>query len=236
MNEPVKLTSYDGDVYRVFSTAYPTQELLDDLLENPDERNALKPFYYAEAQPERMDRLERIMQRSASAIIQEEISAKFNPDNWYASRYSDGTWSVLYSAELPRTALAESLYHKRKFYREEIDKRSVQIDLREVQLQLYSEMAVDLTIDKTLDHAKLAYKDESGYPYCQDLVRRYFKAKAELLRTPSARDHGGICVPIFQRNVIRKDSDHLRYYKCVFLEDRIDIFTTQKRTWLKEVD
>ena len=103
MNEPIRLEPYEGDVFRAFSTAYPSQELMDDLVDTTKEQETLKPFYYQDPEPSAMDRLERILQRSVAQIIQDEISEKFNPQNWYASRYSDGTWGVLYTAESRQT-------------------------------------------------------------------------------------------------------------------------------------
>jgi hypothetical protein len=175
-------------------------------------------------QPETMDRLERILQRSTQEIIQEGISSKFKPENWYQTRYSDGTWAVLYTAEAPQTARAESLYHKRRFMAEELAQGPVQIDLRLVQLYSESENCSDLLENHELDRARLVSEDESGYPYCQDLARKYRQVGAELLRTPSARDRDGVCVPIFQRTVIKKDYGHLEYIKCVLSIDRTEIF------------
>lgn len=227
MSEPVKLTTYQGDVFRAFSTAYPTQELLDDLLEDPADRDTLKPLYYTPDFPEDMDRIERVIRRSVRAIIQDEIKAKFQPQKWYPSRFSDGTWPVLYSAEDDVTARAESLFYKRRFMKEEIEKGPVTIDLRIVRLFVNSEKSIDLTRLKKLNFSKLTSQDELGYPYCQKLAREYRKKNAELFRSHSARHKEGICVPIFNRNAIEKDYGHLEYLKCIFQDDRTEIFSPE---------
>lgn len=225
MSAPAKLVSYHNSVFRVFSTAHPTQDLLDDLLENDAEREVLKPLFYSASVPASMDRLERVLQRSTQEIVQKEIQSKFTPEKWSVSRFSDGTWPVLYSAETPQTAEAESLHHRKKFYREELEKAPVSIDLCRVELSISTKCAVDLTtID--LDKSKLTSIDESGYPYCQRLAKAYRKSQAQLLRSYSARDLDGICVPIFDRQIIAKDSGPLNYLKVVFYPNRsTEVFT-----------
>lgn len=110
---------------------------------------------------------------------------------------------------------------------EELRQGPVQIDLRLVRLYVESKCCGDLLKNRKWDRAKLVLEDEAGYPYCQDLAKQYQQAGAELLRTPSARDQDGICVPIFQRRVIKKDYGHLEYLKCVLYADRTEIFATK---------
>jgi hypothetical protein len=235
MNAPAKsitfifdFVAYDRNVFRAFSTAYPSQELFDDLLENAHEREALKPNYYCENFPETMDRLERVLGRSTDQIIQEEISSKFLPGNWYKSRYSDGTFPVLYAAENQETAVEESLYHKRIFMKEEVARGPVSLDLKVISLHLITPKAVDLTIQKDLDPNQLMSQEkpgeESGYPYCQDIANQCRDKGAQLLRAASARRDKGICTPIFDRTAIKKDRGHLLCVKCVLGKDGNEVY------------
>lgn len=225
MKEPVSFSPYQNEVFRVFSTAHPSQELLNDLLEDPAEIELLKPLYYSEKEPASMDRLERILQRSANEIIQKEISSKFEPENWYVSRFSDGTWGVLYSAETAETAQAESIYHKRNFYHEELKKEPVTFDLCQAVLSVKSDHMVDLTKDKNLDQSKLTSQTTSGYPYCQKIAKNLIAQSTQLIRTSSARHPTGICTPIFDRSVILKDTGPINYIKVVFYQEETEIFS-----------
>jgi RES domain-containing protein len=223
-NVPVKLIPYHREVFRAFATIQPAQDLLDDLLETPKEQQSLESFYYLDEISPGMLPVERVFRRSDQQIIQEEISSKFQPQNWYASRYSDGTWAVLYSAEAEETALRECLFHKRKLYWEELQKKSIKVDLKLVELEVQSNYSQDLLQTSGLDHIKLTSKDESGYSYCQSLAQYFLKQGGKSLRAPSARHEGGICVPIFAIEVVKKDKGHLRYVVGVLSLEGVEIF------------
>ena len=229
MNELVEFIHYDREVFRAFSSAHPSQDLFDDLLPDRKDQEIVKPFYYPEETGPISSPTERVFRHSDQKEIQQEISSKFKPENWYASRYSDGTWGVLYSAELQETAVAESLYHKRNFYREEIEQKPLQIDLRVVRLKLKSSFCVDLLSDGELDREKLCSKDESGYPYCQNLGKKYRQGGAQLLRTPSARLENAVCVPIFDPKTVKEDYGHLKYLKCILGKEETEIYEVVPR-------
>lgn len=223
MKEPVKFISYRKAVYRNFATVTPSQNLVDDLVEDPLEREVLGKFFYSpenlKAQP-----VERVLERSLVSFIQEHINPLFTPKRWRSSRFSDGTWPVLYSAEDEETCLNEVVYHLvHHFYREEIKAGPVLVDRRVVKLNVTSKTAVDLTESKW-DQARLASVDESVYPYCQQTAKTCRAAGAELLKTHSSRQKNGICIPILDRQVISKDEGHLRYIKLVLQEEGVQVF------------
>ena len=227
---PADFIKYQGEVFRGFLTVQPSQGLLDDLVESPKEEEALEAFYYLDEISPKMPPVERVFRRSEQRVIQSEISSKFNPKKkWYASRYSDGTWGVLYSAEDEDVALHECLFHKRKFYWEELQGRTIQIDLKIALLGLETDWCKDLTQDFGLDHDKLNSKDESGYPYCQKLAKKYREKGAKILRTPSARHEEGVCVPIFDPQIVHKDKGHLKYIKIVLARDSAEVFEGRKK-------
>jgi len=224
MKEPVKFINYSGIVFRVFSTVYPSQDLLDDILPQAEDRKVAKKFYYSPHIPDTLTRQERILRRSISSIIQKEISEKFNPKNWNKSRYSDGTWEVFYSAQSEKTALKESIYHKRKMYREEILQKAVVIDLNSASLEINSNHCIDLNLLSGVNKSKLTSQDESGYPYCQKLTKRLRNRGAELFKAPSARDRDGVCIPIFVIQVIQTDSGPLKPLKCILRKEGTEVF------------
>jgi hypothetical protein len=224
MNELANFIYYQKEVFRIFSTAHPSQELLDDLLPKPSDQNLIKPLYYPEEIPQELTATQRVIRYSENQEIQQEISAKFNPKNWYRNRFSAGTWRVLYSAESTETSLKESLYHKRNFYSEELNKKPISIDLRLIKLKVESNQGIDLTSIPSLDQNQLTSKDESGYPYCQNLAKHFLLIGTQLFRTFSARDKHGICTPIFDLKAVQKDYGHLRYYKSVLSKEVTEVF------------
>ena len=179
----MRLRNYSGRVYRNFATSIVSQDLTDDLCAAAAEREILQElFYTAEEKKPLPSPVERVLEKSEQQIIQEEIDKKFNPAQWCASRYSDGTWAVLYAAESEETALREALFHMREFYREELASGPIEVQRRVLSLRMKSQHAVDLSREQGLNTTLLTSRDFSGYPYCQDLARRALATGAELLR------------------------------------------------------
>lgn len=216
----MRLRPYSGRVFRNFATSIESQDLTDDLSDNPEHREILKGLFYTTSEKPLKSPVERVLEKSEDQIIQEEIDKRFNPTHWYDSRYSDGSWAVLYAAESEETALREALFHMMEFYREEVSSSPVPVQRRVLSLQIESAKAVDLTLEEGLDFAILTSKDKSGYPYCQRLARNALNSKAQLLRAPSARHSDGYCTPIFDRVAIAKDEGHIKYLRCILRNDR----------------
>ncbi|MBI2335842.1 MAG: RES family NAD+ phosphorylase [Deltaproteobacteria bacterium] len=227
MKEPVKLTSYQGNVFRNIAGLDPSLELTNDIAPSQTAQEVLKKFYYDDPQMVAVQSpIERILQRSICQMIQEEISKKFKPGNWYASRFSNGSWGVLYTAESEVTALKEALYHaKNHFYKEELERNGfLEITRRVIHLYAQSKYCGDLIRHKVLNHRKLVSKDSSGYPYCQKLAEHFHSKGAQILRAPSARDEKGFGVPIFNKEAIQKDFGHLKYVKCELKKNSVKVF------------
>ncbi len=215
----MQLRSYSGRVYRNFATSIESQELTDDLSDTLEHREILRGLFYT-ASERLLTPVVRVLEKSENQIIQEEIDKKFNPTQWYASRYSDGSWAVLYAAEAEETALREALFHMLEFYLEELTLGPVLAQRRVLALQIQSQRAVDLSLEPGLDAARLTSSDKSGYPYCQNLARQALDSTAQLLRARSARHPAGYCTAIFDRTAIERDEGHLKYLKCILSGDR----------------
>lgn len=216
----MRLSTYSGKVFRNFAIIKESQDLMDDLSDNGQNRRILNGLFYPTQEQSLKTPIERVLEKSERQIIQEEIDGKFNPQSWYQSRYSDGTWPVLYAAESEETALREALFHMLEFYREELKAGPVAVQRRVLKLNLKTQNAVDLTGMKDLVQAHLISHDQTGYPYCQDLARKAIQHGAQLMRTPSARHPGGFCTPVLSKEVIRKDEGHLKYLDCLLKPDR----------------
>lgn len=215
---------YKHTVYRNFATLAPAQNLMDDLVSSREAQNILGKLYYDSGTSQHKSATERVMQKSEREIIQSEINSKFKPQNWYATRFSDGTWPVLYCAESEGTALQEVIYHLKKFYLEELQSHSLTLDRRVIKLRLLTNKAVDLNLQPRLKKDLLTSKESDGYPYCQTLAKGFREKGATLLRAPSARDPKGQCLAILDRSVIAKDEGHLKYLKLVLSADDVICF------------
>lgn len=216
----MRLRSYSGRVYRNFATSIESQDVMDDLCEDPAKREIFKGLFYTPSEKPLKSPVERVLEKSEDQISQEEIDKRFNPAHWYASRYSDGTWAALYAAESEETALQEALFHMMEFYREELASGPISVQRRILSLQIQSDRAVDLTLEESLNAALLTSSDKSGYPYCQGLARQALDSAAQLLRAPSARHTDGYCTPIFDKAAIAKDEGHIKYLRCILKDDR----------------
>lgn len=228
--------AYAGPVFRNFATSIESQELMDDLTSDPKSQEILKGLYYTEEEiAQSRSPVERVLEKSIRQIIQEEIDSKFSPSAWYQTRYSDGTWPVLYAAESEETATREALFHMMEFYREELKKADLPVDRRIVRLSLESDRCFDLIPEKDLNRDALISKDKSGYPYCQQLAKKLIREGTQMLRAPSARDQEGISIPIFKKEVIKKDEGHLKFLRCLLKRDEtaevVSIFESEKKIY-----
>lgn len=212
------LRHYSGRVYRNFATSIESQDVTDDLVDDAADRKILQPLYYPDDE-RNISPVERVLRKSTNQIIQEEIDAKFRPSSWYPTRYSDGTWGVLYTAESEETALREALFHMVRFYKEELRQGSQSVQRRVLSIMADTDSCRDLASKPGLKMPSLVSKDEAGYPYCRTLALAAIKEGATMMRTPSARNPGSYCTPIFDKTAVAKDEGHLKYLRCVLKGD-----------------
>lgn len=228
MSAPVNFISYQNPVYRNFATLYPSQDLTDDLADTETEQNILKNFFYETKELDPV-KAKRVFQKSLQQIVQKEIDSRFKPENWRATRYSDGSWGVLYAAETEETSLQEAVYHCKLFYKEELAvQKEITLDRRVVCLRVHSTKAIEVLKLSLVNKAFLISTNKSGYPYCQNLAHKLISKGAELLRTPSARLDKGFCIPIFDTQVIKKDEGHLKYLKLVMTKKGCEVLATSQ--------
>ena len=156
------------------------------------------------AEPEQLDEIKSILKRSGSTSSAEDIidsaflpSKEFSTD-FPSTRFSDGTFGVYYSALEENSCKREVEYH---IGREIIENNSESIPYtRHYHLIScdYSGTTADLR-GREVDHAELVSQDRSGYPFCQALAVDARNSYIDGFFTPSARQVGGTCVPVFAR-------------------------------------
>ena len=143
---------------------------------------------------------------SAAEIVDDAFRPKRDkPTPFREGRFGDGTTGVYYSALERKTCEMELKYHVgRKFVKN--NRKSVEsVRLYRVIDCEYSGMTSDLRGQEDI-FANLVSENESGYPFCQGLAVEGMEKGIEGFFTPSARDSGGTCVPVFKRSTLSKES------------------------------
>ncbi len=109
------------------------------------------------------------------------------------SRYTDGSYRVLYTATKPEVAKAERFFWLIKWFRAS-GKREAE------DFFIYSCSAEGNCINFTRNWKKSKnLVHPSNYRYCRSIGDRSRRSGADFLIVPSARKLGGCCVPIFTR-------------------------------------
>jgi RES domain-containing protein len=112
------------------------------------------------------------------------------------SRYSDGSYRVLYTATKPEVAKAERFYRLIEWF-----KTSGTPSVSD--FFIYSCNVKGKCINFTKNwkkNKKLVHPKK--YDYCQSLGERARKSGADYILVPSARKLGGCCVPIFTKGSV----------------------------------
>ncbi|MCB1197106.1 MAG: RES family NAD+ phosphorylase [Deltaproteobacteria bacterium] len=213
-------TSYAKTLFRCFNTIKTSQNLLDDIGLNSEQQEVAKGFFYQNGSAEAPAK--RVFERSAQVLA--DISAKFKPENWNHSRFSNGQWSVLYTAESRETALKEKMFHTCRFYKEESHQQAVNIDLAIAKLHIKTSHMIDLKDCPDFDQKQLRSPDMESYKYCQTVAKQCIDAGAKTIRSRSARDEKGYCVPVFDIKVIQKDYSIQKYIKAEIVQGQADLF------------
>jgi len=106
------------------------------------------------------------------------------------SRFTDGTWGVLYAGRAFETALFETIHHHARFMRRTAERAGWTSQFREIVLSV----TADLHDLRERDHPAL---DPGSYAASQQLGRSLRASGSEGLVYPSVRHPGGECVALF---------------------------------------
>jgi hypothetical protein len=194
--EPEKLSFL---AYRNIYTIKTSQSLFDDLVD-PEDFPVLQTWDNASSQ---IDHSAPALQRNFQYGNYAGTLFVFEQLNWRLGRFSDGSFGVWYGAKDEQTSIMEGLYWSYKINKEDIaqSKRPVIIDRKMFEADCDSARAVDLfKLPEISD--QLTSED---YVFCQELGLHAVKEGIGMYLTPSARNSAGVCVPVFDSKVIRKD-------------------------------
>ncbi|GAB1583925.1 RES family NAD+ phosphorylase [Phyllobacterium phragmitis] len=125
------------------------------------------------------------------------------------SRFSDGTFGVLYVAETFETALFETIYHHARFMARTRERAGWTSQFREVVLDVDARLH-----DIRGNPAYLAALHPNDYSQSQVLGRQLRAAGSDGLVYPSQRRRGGECVGLFYPDCARHpvQGRHLDYH------------------------
>ena len=123
------------------------------------------------------------------------------PTPYSIGRFGDGAFGVFYSA------VEEATCKKELAYRLELESSMFEGDARALK-RYYNLLACSFN-GRTVDlrgwestQSELISKTEKGYPYCQSLGLEAVTRGIDGMYTPSARNAGGTCVPVFARSAL----------------------------------
>jgi hypothetical protein len=121
----------------------------------------------------------------------------------HASRFSDGGWPVLYTAQRPRTACAEVGYHLQEVYLPaKLPGKEISVPHIIYKLRVSGKRR-DLSFDPVL-FPTLCGSGPAEMDACQNIARQALSDGMGYLLAPSARALGQRCYPILSRKVATK--------------------------------
>ena len=126
------------------------------------------------------------------------------------SRFSDGSYGVLYVARVFETALLETVHHHARFMRRTYEEPGWTSQFREVVLDVDARLH-DLRGDRFVDAAEL---DPNDYLAAQALGSELRRGGSDGLAWPSVRHEGGECAGLFYPDCAVKavQGRHLDYH------------------------
>lgn len=216
-----KKQSISLTAFRNIYTIKASQDLFDDLADAED-FPTLQAWDNATSQ---IDHSKPLLQRNFQYGEVESTIAVFNELKWRPGRFGDGTYGVWYGARDKHTSIMESLFWSYRFAKEDIAKSRlpVVIDRKMFEAECKSDSAVDLTGLS----AFLMNLTSEDYEFCQALGAFAVRSKIELYLSPSARNAGGICMPVFNSEAIQSDR-MLYFFHFTFTSDGKAQITTDE--------
>lgn len=118
-------------------------------------------------------------------------------------RFSDGSIGVYYSALEKMTCQRELEFHLGDAIAEARDNAFLYPRFYSLIGCNYSGVTANLCGQEDA-HPQLVSETKEGYPFCQELGLQAVQREIDGFTTPSARNNGGVCVPIFTRGSLTK--------------------------------
>ena len=200
-----KAIDYAQDVFRNIRGIKESQDLFDDLSDDPLNWNAANII---DMHTHPVINNAPLIQRAFDYSKNDFVDYPF--ENITSSRYSDGAIACWYGSETLETTIYETRYHFIQEIRNAWEvfhtQKIIKID-RRVALVHCRGLALDLT-HKSGEFPWLV--DPVNYTECQEIGRRVAKEGHPLLRVPSARHDTGINLVAFNPSVLSNPREHCK--------------------------
>ena len=136
------------------------------------------------------------------------IMAAFTHLNPEGSRFSDGTFGVLYAANDLDTAIAETKYHRERFMRATAQSR-MELDMRVYLIDLVADLH-DIR-RRQAEYPQIYHKDD--YSAAQQLGKTLRSGRSNGISYDSVRNVAGECVAVFRPRLLSncRQERHLCY-------------------------
>lgn len=152
-------------------------------------------------------------------VEDEDILAVFKTGNWNQGRFGDGQeYGVWYGAEEELTTIFEACWVVFQLAK---DNTMPQGEVYTGDRAMYHAKVVSQKMVDLLHKAEIfnSLVHPVDYSFCQALGKKLVKESVEMVRTPSARKHGGICTPLFSPTPIQK-AERVYYVRIHVSPDR----------------
>ena len=219
------LFTLNGDVQRNIKSIRKAQDLFDDLSDSPEDREYAK-LATASATTEQSPLIARAF---AYGTV---ITYPFLPNNWHATRFSDGTrYGVWYGSMEVETTVYETTYHWVRFVRDSFPDyaREIVAERRVLRTRVNA-----LLIDLRDKHRKFpGLIDPDSYVYTHEVGRYLHEQRQNGLLVKSARCDGINCA-VFNPDVLSDPRDVcFLTYRFTPTEKQLTVERTGRKRWLK---
>ena len=221
------LVDVDQDIARNVVSLRVSQDLFDDLSQNPND--------WAVAQLVEQD-VKPPSYRSATPVIDRPFedaewfcAITWPFKNWYASRFSDGSYGVWYGSESVETTVYETAYHWQiGLLRDAGFERVGVVAERKVYKVACGAALLDLRLLAANEPSLLHPTD---YTLCQSVGTRINREGHPGLLTQSVRRPNGENVAIFNSNVL-SNPRHYCHLTYRLEDDRLVVEKVPGRSWI----
>lgn len=141
--------------------------------------------------------------------------APFTHVNPEGSRFSDGSFGVLYVADTPQTALAEVCYHQERYWREVPELHFDRFVFRGLACTFECEVS-----DGTVLGAAHPVYAPDDYGPARQLGRAAWQQRIPAIRYPSVRNPGALCWALFTPRPVKKIIQ-AAHYEVIWLDGKI---------------
>ena len=142
-----------------------------------------------------------VLQREFLEIAQENVLTSpdrivekvfsYSPNLNFGSRFTDGSYSIYYSALEIETAIAEKIHH----FKKNVNSKKYVAYFRLLNCKFNGDVKDLLPLRNDLSFLTSAV--EESYAACRELAKEAIEHNLDALITPSARNSEGACLPVF---------------------------------------